>query len=126
MYQNSFLDTVKGQEVADAIISISKSLKTIAETKKSGALDAQTIEKIYRKKEHQYLLEDAKSQYLDYLFGDNIDYTDSDVEFALSSIEKEEGKNIWDIFVAEFEHIQDCNMAVNDTWHTAIQNVLTA
>ena len=125
MYQNSFLDTMAGQRFVEAIVSISESLEKIANSKNnSGAIDAQTIEKIYRKREHQYRVEDAKSQYLDYLFGDNIDYTDSDVEFALSSIEKEKGKNIWDIFVGEFEKKKDCNIADNDTWQNAIREVL--
>lgn len=125
MYQNTFLDTRAGHHLAKAIVSIAESLEKIANNKNnSGAIDAQTIEKIYRKREHQYLVEDAKSQYLNYLFGDNVDYTESDMEFALSNIEKEKGKNIWDIFVAEFEENQDCNIADNDTWQNAIREVL--
>ena len=126
MYQNSFLDTVKGQEVVDAIISISKSLKTIAETKKRGnTLDAQTIEKIYRKKEHQYLLEDAHRQYVLYIFDDE-DVSEEKIEESLKNLKEQYGNNIFERFVAEFEDIQDCNIADNDTWHTAIQNTLTA
>lgn len=125
MYQNTFLDTRAGHQLAKAIVSIAGSLEKIANSKNgNGAIDAQTIEKIYRKREHQYRIEDAKSQYLDYLFGDNIDYTDGDVEFALSGIEKEKGKNIWDIFVVEFEKKKDCNIADNDTWQNAIREVL--
>lgn len=125
MYQNTFLDTRAGHHLVKAIVSIAESLEKIANSKNnSGAIDAQTIEKIYRKREHQYHIEDAKSQYLDYLFGDNIDYTDDDVELALSNIEKEKGKNIWDIFVAEFEKKKDCNIADNDTWQVVIREVI--
>ena len=125
MYQNTFLDTRAGHHLVKAIVSIAESLEKIANNKNSsGAIDAQTIEKMYRKREHQYLVEDAKSQYLYYLFGDKVDEAEGDFSLDLYNIENQKGKNIWDIFVEEFEKKKDCNIADNDTWQNAIREVL--
>ena len=121
MYQNSYFDTVGGQRVLN---SIATSLRRIADAKEkeAGKLSDEEIEKIYRKREHMYRIEDAKYQYyIQYKLGQD----DVDEEEACSQLENSLSKNIWDRFVSEFSNMQDCNVAENDTWQMAIENVLS-
>lgn len=120
MYQNGYFDTIGGQEVLN---SIATSLRRIADAKEKevGNLSNEEIEKIYRKREHMYLIEDAKFQYyIQYKFGQD----DVGEEEACSQLETSLGKDIWERFVSGFSDMQDCNVADNDTWQMAIGNVL--
>lgn len=120
MYQNSYFDTVGGQKVLN---SIATSLRRIADAKEkeTGKLSDEEIEKIYRKREHMYRVEDAKFQYyIQYKLGQD----DVGEEEACSQLETSLGKDIWERFVSEFSDMQDCNVAENDTWQMAIGNVL--
>ena len=67
-YMATIFDTNEGKRVLAAIETIAENLKKIANAK--GDLSSETIEKIYRKREHQYLLEDAHSHFVQYIFGD--------------------------------------------------------
>ena len=68
-----------------------------------------------------YRIKDAKFQYyIQYKFGQD----DVGEEEACLQLENSLGKNIWDRFASEFSDMQDCNVAENDTWHMAIENVL--
>ena len=118
MYNNNFFNTVKGGEVADAIISIANSLKKIANQPTEI-----NREQIFREVEHQYLLEDAHCQYLEYLFG-NEDCFEEDEEKAISELKSRFGEDVFERLVSEFEDSQDCNIAENDTWHNVIERFL--
>lgn len=118
MYNNSFFNTVKGCQVADAIISIADSLRKIA-----NKPEEINREQIFREVEHQYLLEDARCQYLEYVFG-NEDVFEEDEKKALSELENKFGTNVFERLVSEFEDLQDCNIADNDTWRNVIERFL--
>lgn len=125
MYQNTFFDTAGGRNFTKAICSIAKSLEKIANAKNSDSLiDEQTAEKIYREKEHQYLLEDAKLQCVDYVTRCKENGCEDDADAILDRVEKENGKDIWEVLVNEFEDLRDCNVAFNDTWNCVMEKVL--
>lgn len=119
----TIFDTNEGKRALVAIETIADSLKKIANAK--GALSSETIEKIYRKREHQYLLEDAQSQFVRYIFGDE-EVPDEQIEQEIHNLKSSHGNNIFERFVEEFEDLKDCNVADNNTWEVAIKNVLTA
>lgn len=118
MYNSSFFDTVKGERVADAIISIADSLRKIAD--KPEEINK---EQIFREVEHQYLLEDARCQYLEYVFGDE-DCFEEDEKKAISELKSRFGENVFERLVSKFEDSQDCNFADNDTWYDVIDRFL--
>lgn len=118
MYNNSFFDTVKGGRVADAIISIADSLRKIAD--KQAEINK---EQIFREVDHQYLLEDAYCQYIEYVFGDE-DCFKEDEEKAISELKSRFGEDVFERLVAKFEDARDCNIADNDTWHNVIERFL--
>ena len=77
-------------------------------------------EAIYRKKEREYLLEDARNHISDYLEEDeDEDYEDEDLLKKTSFLQS----NI-DELVDSFIDRKDCNIADNDLWQTIIQNKL--
>lgn len=122
-YMATIFDTNEGKRVLAAIETIAENLKKIANAK--GDLSSETIEKIYRKREHQYLLEDAHSHFVQYIFGDE-EVTDEQIEHEIHNLKSSHGNNIFEKFVREFEDLQDCNVADNNTWEVAIKNVLAA
>lgn len=119
----TIFDTNEGKRALVAIETIADSLKKIANAK--GALSSETIEKIYRKREHQYLLEDTQSQFVQYIFGDE-EVPDEQIEQEIHNLKSSHGNNIFERFVEEFEDLKDCNVADNNTWEVTIKNVLTA
>ena len=118
MYNNSFFDTVKGGQVADAIISIADSLRKIAN--KPAEINK---EQIFREVDHQYLLEDAYCQYIEYVFGAE-DCFKEDEEKAISELKSRFGEDVFERLVSKFEDARDCNIADNDTWRNVIERLL--
>lgn len=74
--------------------------------------DGNRDEKIYRRRDKIYLLEDAKRQVAEYL--------DMDEEEACVP----EGMDL-EVLVERFEDAQDCNVAENTTWQTLIRDYMT-
>lgn len=90
------------------------------------------IEAAYRLRERQYRYEDARRQFLVFVFGDDpINVSVSDQTTAIHSFTRKygiglaEGLNLLDEIVARFEKDFDCNQDENTAWENAIEAVLS-
>lgn len=73
--------------------------------------DAERDEKVYRRRDRMYLLEDAKQQLADYL-----DEEEDELQIP-------DGVDL-DVLVERFKDAQDCNVPYNDTWQNVVREYM--
>lgn len=82
-----------------------KALMTLLRVRK------ETDEEVFRRVEHEYLLEDAKTHVMDYL--GSLSPDEDDIPTGVSAD--------LELLVERYEKRRDCNTAENDTWKSVVE-----